>query len=176
MFFYLLSTATGVLNYTTLSRTFEITDKTVKEYINYFEDTFLFKRIDRFHNKPKVKIKSTKKLYVLDNGFLQISQKHSLNNGLLLENSIFNILNQNDEELTYLKDTYEIDFYSKNTLYQVSYDISEEKTLKRELNAFKHFILNNNTKSVLITYDTNNEFDSVKTIGYEEFVFNNHNK
>lgn len=173
LFFYLLSITTGILNYTTLARTFEITDKSIKEYINYFEDTFLFKRIDRFYNKPRVKIKSTKKLYLLDNGFLQIAQKHSINNSTALENCIFNLLNQNENNLTYLKETYEIDFFSENKLYQISYDISDEKALKRELNPFKHFKYNHDIKSILITYDTNKQFDDVQAIGFEEFIFTN---
>lgn len=170
LFFYLLSTASGVLNYTTLSKTFDVSDKTIKEYINYFEDTFMLKRIDKFHNKPKEKIKSSKKVYVLDNGFLQIAPKHSKNLGLALENMVFNVLNQKSESVTYLKDTYEVDFYSQNILYQVSYDINNEKTKKRELNAFKHFKVNEETKSKLITYETNELIDDVECIGLENFV------
>ena len=170
LFFYLLSTIAGILNYTTLSKTFDISDKTVKEYIKYFEDTFLFKRVDRFHTKPRVKIKSGKKLYALDNGFLQIAPTFFANDGISLENAVFNILNQKDDNVTYIKENYEIDFYSNNALYQVSYDISNEKTLKRELNAFKHFKFNN-TKSYLITYDINKDFDIVKAISFEKFLF-----
>ena len=170
LFFYLLSLSTTILNYTTLSKTFELTDKTVKEYINYFEDTFLFKRIDRYHTKERVKIKSTKKLYCLDNGFLQISPKHSLNNGAILENSVFNVLNQNYEIITYLKESKEIDFMTEDKLIQVSYDISDEKTIKRELNAFKNFAYQK--EKLLITYDTTKTFDDVKAINFEEFIFN----
>ena len=47
LFFYLLSNITGVLNYTTLAKTFDISDKSVKEYINYFEDVFY--RYDRYY-------------------------------------------------------------------------------------------------------------------------------
>ena len=170
LFFYLLSTATGVLNYTTLSKTFDVSDKTIKEYINYFEDTFMIKRIDKHHNKVKEKIKSSKKVYILDNGFLQIAPKHSKNLGISLENMVFNFLNQKDENITYLKDKYEIDFYSQNILYQVSYNIDNEKTKKRELNAFNHFKLNDDTKSKLITYDTNELMDDVECMDWESLV------
>ena len=46
LFFYLLSTVTGQLNYTMLADTFSVSDKTIKEYLNYFEDVFLLKRLD----------------------------------------------------------------------------------------------------------------------------------
>jgi predicted AAA+ superfamily ATPase len=169
LFFYLLSIATGILNYTTLSKTFEISDKTIKEYINYFEDVFLFKRIDRYHTKQKEQIKSSKKLYVLDNGFLQIAPKFSKNLGTMLENSVFNILKSN-EDLTYLKDKKEIDFFTNNSLYQVSYDISDNKTLKRELSAFNHFDFKNANK-FLITYDINDKIEDIEVMSFENFVF-----
>ena len=170
LFFYLLSITTGVLNYTTLSKTFGITDKTVKEYINYFEDVFLLKRIDRFHTKQKEKIKSTKKIYVLDNGFLQIAPSNSKNLGVQLENMVFNILNQTCEEVTYLKEVKEIDFKCKDNLYQVSYDMSDIKTRKRELEAFRYLDRDNKYKHNIITYDENSMEDSVIVESLEEFV------
>jgi predicted AAA+ superfamily ATPase len=167
LFFYLLSNVTGVLNYTTLSKTFGISDKSVKEYINYFEDVFLLKRVDKFHNKQKEQIKSSKKIYALDNGFLQIAPKHSGNLGASLENLVFNILNSKALHVTYLKDIYEVDFYTKDTMYQVSYDISEEKTKNREVNAFKYF---DNANKKLITYDINDKIDEVEVVSIDEFI------
>ena len=38
-----------------------------------------------------------------------------------------------------MNDTYEIDFYDENTLFQVSYNIEDEKTKQRELRAFEYF-------------------------------------
>ncbi|MFA6143582.1 MAG: ATP-binding protein [Sulfurimonas sp.] len=154
LFFYLVSNVGIILNYATLSQTFGISDKTIKEYIHYFEEVFLLQRIDRFHTKPKERIKSTKKIYVKDNGFLQVAPKNSANRGAALENIVFNALYQEENSLTYLKETYEIDFYSKEILYQVSYDICDEKTKKRELNAFDCFA-NEGQQCKLITYDTN---------------------
>jgi len=169
LFFYLLSNATGVLNYTTLAKTFDISDKSVKEYINYFEDVFMLKRIDKFHTKQKEQIKSTKKIYALDNGFLQIAPKHSKNLGSSMENLVFITLNQKEEKVSYLKETYEIDFFSNDTLTQVSYDISDEKTKKRELNAFKHFKRNAKTKCELITYNADDIIGDVNVISIDKY-------
>lgn len=169
LFFYLIGNATTMLNYTTLASTFEISDKTIKEYIGYFEETFLVSRIDRFHTKPKERIKSMKKIYVKDNGFLQIVPKFSDNLGAALENGVFNVLAQKHESLTYLKDTYEIDFYVDKTLYQVSYDISDEKTKKRELNAFDAFKKGDESFK-LITYETDEIIGEVEVVSFERFV------
>ena len=171
LFFYLLSNSTNLINYTSLSKTFEINDKTLKEYINYFEDTFLLKRVDKFHNKPKEIIKSFKKVYALDNGFLQIAPKFSNNLGSSLENMIFIVLNQKCENIYYLKEFREIDFFDTKKLYQVSFDISEAKTKQREINAFSSFNSEDKYKNLLITYDTNEIVEDIEVISFEKFVF-----
>ena len=172
LFFYLLSTATGILNYSKLAEIFDISDKSIKEYIGYFEEVFLLKRMDKHHNKPKEKIRSSKKIYVNDNGFLQIAPKHSKNLGTALENKVYNVLYAHDSNVTYLREKYEVDFYSEKVLYQVAYDIDDEKTRKRELGAFKHF-KNNETKACrLITFDMNEVFDDVKVLSFDVFVLN----
>lgn len=169
LFFYLIGNAATMLNYSTLALTFELSDKTVKEYINYFEETFLLQRIDRFHTKPKERIKSMKKVYVKDNGFLQVLPKLSGNLGNALENAVFNTLSQKHELVTYLKETYEIDFYTDKTLYQVSYDIREEKTKKRELDAFDYF-KKSDELCKLITYENDEVIEDVEVISFERFA------
>lgn len=171
LFFYLLNSVTGVLNYTTLSKTFNISDKTIKEYINYFEDVFLLKRMDKFHNKQKERIKSSKKIYALDNGFLQIASSHSKNLGNKLENMVFTILNQTCDELNYLKDTKEIDFKCKENLYQVSFDMNDSKTRKREIDAFKFLDSKNKCNHCIITYDENSVENGIEIVSLETFIF-----
>lgn len=170
LFFYLLSNSCAILNYTTLAKIFEISDKTIKEYINYFEDVFLLKRLDKFHNKEKEQIKSQKKIYTLDNGLLQLSTKFSQNFGQKLENLVFNILNQNNENLTYLRDNYEIDFYTNKTLYQVSYKMDDEKTLNREINSFKYFNEDKTKESKIITLNESKNIDDIEVISIDEFI------
>lgn len=169
LFFYLLSNVSSQLNYSTLANTFSVSDKTIKEYINYFEDVFLFKRIDRYHTKAKEQIKSTKKLYVLDNGLMQVAPKHSNNLGNALENWVFVHLNMHNDKVYYLKDGKEIDFYINDILYQVTYEMSSEKTKKRELEAFAHF-LDISEKKYLITFDTQEKMDDIKVESMDDFV------
>lgn len=139
LFFYLLGQSGNLLNYTQLANTFGMSDKSIKEYLGYFEDVFLFKRLDRYHNKPKERIKSVKKIYALDNGFLAIATKNSPSLGQALENWVFNFLFAQDTNLSYLRDKQEIDFYSNNTLYQVAYEVDNKETYQREVKAFNEF-------------------------------------
>lgn len=172
LFFYLLTNITGILNYTTLSKIFNISDKSIKTYIRYFEDVFLFKRIDKFHNKPKERIKSSKKIYALDNGFLQIAPSNSQNLGVSLENIIFIILNKNNLEINYIKDNYEIDFKCKNTLYQISYNLSNAKTRQREIRAFEYLDKEKLFKHIIISYDEHSKENDILIENFETFIFN----
>ncbi len=169
LFFYLLNNATTILNYTTLANTFELSQKTIKEYISYFEETFMMQRIDRFHTKPKERIKSMKKIYIKDNGFLQIAPKQTKNLGAMLENGVYNHLSSIVDNITYMKNTYEIDFYDGNSLYQVSYDIENEKTKKRELRAFEYF-KKDDIKSKLITFSINDTINDIEIISFDRFT------
>jgi len=171
LFFYLLSNVATQLNYSTLSDMFSVSDKTIKEYINYFEDVFLLKRIDRYHHKTKERIKSTKKIYTLDNGFMQVALLHGKNLGNSLENWVFAVLNRKEDTLYYLKDGKEIDFYVQESLFQVSYEIENEKTKKREIEAFSHFS-NISKQKYLITFDTDIKIDDIEVISIDNFVLN----
>ena len=171
LFYYVVSNATTTINYSTLSKKINIDAKMIKEYIGYFEDNFLVSTISMYHNKLTEQIKSSKKLYINDNGFLNLGVKRSENRGNSLENLVFIILSQKNENITYLKDTYEVDFFDGETLVQVSYDIDDEKTSKRELNAFNYFDKISSIR-LLITYDVNESVDSVDIVSVENFILN----
>ncbi len=171
LFYYIVSNATTLLNYSNLAKKLGIDAKMIKQYIEYFEENFLISTIPNYHNKLTQQIKSAKKLYITDNGFLNLGINRNKNLGNKLENFVFNELFKLNDDLTYINDTYEIDFKTKDTLYQVAFDIEDEKTLKRELNSFKHFC-KESYKCKLITYNTNTKFDNIEVLSFEEFVFN----
>jgi predicted AAA+ superfamily ATPase len=173
LFFYLISNATTSLNYSTLSKKIGIDAKMIKEYIEYFEDNFLISTISNYHTKLTQQIKSTKKLYINDNGFLNLGVNRSKNIGNILENTVFNVLAQRYDDITYIKDRYEIDFYVNNHLYQVSYEIADDMTKQRELNAFSHFNKENKKQNILITYDTDETIKNIKILSLENFIFQN---
>lgn len=170
MFFYIVSNATNTVNYSTLSNKLGIDAKTVKDYITYFEDNFLISQISNYHNKLSEQIKSAKKIYLNDNGFLNLSISSNRNFGVNLENLVFNFLYEKDENLTYLKDKYEIDFFSNKNLYQVTFNIDDENTKKRELNAFGYFYSLDASQKILVTYDINEQYEDVEVISCDNFI------
>lgn len=171
LFYYVSSNATTILNYTSLSKKIGIDAKTIKEYINYFEDNFLIHTISSYHTKITQQIKSAKKLYLSDNGFLNLGINRSSNNGAILENEVFINLNKRCEETTYIKDKYEIDFRCDDTLFQVSYKMDDEKTRQRELRVFKAFDKENSYKHRVVTYDETNSLENIEIVSFEDFVF-----
>ena len=126
--------------------------KSVKEYIGYFQDNFLIKTIPKYHHKITEQLKSTKKLYLTDNGFLNLGVNRTKDQGTMLENMVFITLNE--ERLTYLLDSKECDFYLDGELFQVSYDIENEKIKKREFEGLRFFADKlAKERGYLITYD-----------------------
>jgi hypothetical protein len=173
LFFYVVSNATTQLNYSRLAKKIGIDAKTIKEYIGYFQDNFLIQTIPNYHTKLTQQIKSIKKLYLTDNGFLNLGVKRTQDRGAILENMVFTALNQ--EKLTYLLDGKECDFYLDEKIYQVSYDIEEDRTKKREFEGLKYFAdkLEKNS-ACLVTYDRNERLDykniTIEVVSLDKFL------
>ncbi len=173
LFFYVVSNATTKLNHAKLGKKIGIDSKMIKEYIGYFQDNFLIKTIPNYHTKLTQQLKSTKKLYVTDNGFLNLGVKRTKDQGAMLENMVFTALNH--EKLTYLLEGKECDFYLDGRLYQVSYDIEDESTRKRELEGLRFFADKLGKDSgVLVTYDRRESLKykgiGVEVLSLDEFL------
>ncbi len=120
---------------------------TTKKFCDYLNEPYLFFYLPRFNNKLKLMNKATKKVYVVDNGFVQSTAFNlSENLGRLLENQVFVELLRRGyipgQTLFYYRtrNDKEIDFVTRKgtkveQLIQVCYDMTSEKTRKRELDA-----------------------------------------
>lgn len=120
---------------------------TTKKFCDYLNEPYLFFYLPRFNNKLKLMNKAPKKVYVVDNGFVQSTAFNlSENLGRLLENQVFVELLRRGyipgQTLFYYRtrNDKEIDFVTRKgtkveQLIQVCYDMTSEKTRKRELNA-----------------------------------------
>lgn len=170
LFYYIVSNSTNIINYTNLANKLKIDSKSVKEYLDYFEDNFLIKTISNYNHKLSEQIRSSKKVYICDNGFLNLSIFDKQNLGIYLENLVFLHLNKDSENIFYIKDNIEIDFYTKKSFYQVSYNLEDERTRKRELNSFDSFKNIKVDEKFLITYDENKVVDDVDIISYDKFL------
>lgn len=120
---------------------------TTKKFCGYLAEPYLFYYLPRFNNKMKLMNKAPSKIYVVDNGFVQsIAFNLSENLGRLLENQVFVELLRRGyvpgQTLFYYRtrNDKEIDFVTRkgvkiDRLIQVCYDMTADKTRKRELGA-----------------------------------------
>ena len=120
---------------------------TTKKFCDYLAEPYLFFYLPRFNNKLKLMKKAPRKVYVVDNGFVQSTAFNLSDNlGRLLENQVFVELLRRGYEpgntLFYYRtrNDKEIDFVTRRgtkveQLIQVCYDMTSEKTRKRELDA-----------------------------------------
>ena len=159
---YLFSNMATLISFTKLyneykSLGYKLSKDTLYEYISYLQEAYTLFTVPIYRNSVKEEQRHPKKLFAIDNGFKKLfdtslSQDYSK----LYENLAFLHLRRKSSEVYYYKEKQEVDIYAKidgvGLLINVSYDISSQETLKRELSALKegmeYFKL---AKSYLIT-------------------------
>ncbi len=120
---------------------------TTKKFMGYLQEPYLFYYLPRYNNKLKLMKKAPQKVYVVDNGFVEAKAFNvSENLGRLLENQVFIELVRRgydtEKSLFYYRsrNDKETDFVTRrgthiDSLIQVCYDLSSEKTLRREVDS-----------------------------------------
>jgi len=138
---------------------------TLEKYTEYLKDAYLIFTLTRFSFKPVERIKSPKKIYIVDNGFIKAKAiQHSQDLGRLMENLVFVELMKNgfqaNRDFFYhkTKSGREIDFVIKEerkvkALIQVCYSLTLESK-KREISALIEASQELNCKNlIIITWD-----------------------
>ncbi|MCX6698929.1 MAG: ATP-binding protein [Methanomicrobiales archaeon] len=122
-------------------------DRTVRKYLDYLEEAFLFFSIPRFSYKVKEQVLANRKIYCIDNGFVTAKGfRSSRNDGSLTENLVAIALRQLELagtlNLFYWKyaNQQEVDFVLLSSgkviaLIQVCTDLNDDKARRREVNA-----------------------------------------
>ncbi len=120
---------------------------TIEKYLGYLTEAYLIFTLNRFSAKVGLRLRSPKKAYVVDNGFVAAKAvQHSPNNGKLMENLVFTELvkqgNEPNRELFYYhtRNHKEVDFVVKKgneviELIQVCYEASNPEVEQREVRA-----------------------------------------
>lgn len=153
---------------------------TTKKFCDYLNEPYLFFYLPRFNNKLKLMNKAPKKVYVVDNGFVQSTAFNlSENLGRLLENQVFVELLRRGyipgQTLFYYRtrNDKEIDFVTRKgakveQLIQVCYDMTSEKTRKRELDALVEAAEELHCDNLLVI--TNSQEEKIEWKGTEILV------
>jgi len=137
---YLLSSISLPMSFNNLRKMVGVASVTsVKNYVDFFEEAYLFFSLFKFDYSIKKQIVNDRKIYVVDVGIANaIAFKFSENAGRNLENVVFVELKRRGSEIFYFKDKKECDFVVREGLkisqaIQVSHSLAEPKTAEREI-------------------------------------------
>ncbi len=167
---YLLANFCNPLTVNTLAQELGLSSvTTTKKFCDYLAEPYLFYYLPRFNNKLKQMRKAPSKVYVVDNGFVQsVAFNVSDNLGRLLENQVFVELLRRGfipgNTLFYYRtrNDREIDFVTRRgahvlQLIQACYDLSTEKTRRRECDALVEAAEEFHCDNLLIVTDKQGE-------------------
>ncbi|MBI2591347.1 MAG: ATP-binding protein [Candidatus Brennerbacteria bacterium] len=164
---YLFSNIGQRYSYNSLAKFLKMNDKTVKEYIGFFEKSFLLFELSNYQYSVKKQENYPKKVYAIDNGFIgAVSFSFSENYGHFLENTVFLGLLGTGKEIYYHLGKYECDFVVKEgrkitEAAQVT-KILDNNNEKREMGGLLEVMEKFNMKEGLIITDNQKEERKIK--------------
>ncbi len=163
LLYFIISNIAKPFSYSNIAKTLEISPETVKEYLDFSEDSYLTYTLTKFDRSVKKQIINPKKIYCLDTGLVNsISFKFSENRGRLLENLVYMNLRRRDMDIYYHKGNYECDFIVKDglditTAIQVTLSLKDERTRKREIRGLIEAMNTHNLDTGLIITENEKE-------------------
>lgn len=141
---------------------------TIMEYLSYFTDAYLFFFVSKFSYSHKVQAVNPKKVYCIDNGFINAnSVSFSNDSGRMLENLVFLELRRRNYDVFYFNESKECDFvvFEKGkikSVLQVCFQLDEDN-MDREVSALIEAMDYFNLKTAKII--TVNQKDSLNLSG-----------
>jgi len=143
---------------------FSTTKSHVSEMFEWFADAYAVFAVKLLSESVHKQNTNPKKLYVIDNGFVNAVAVGRLeNHGRLLENLVFLTLRRHYGELNYVRTArgHEVDFYNSELgLVQVAWSMSDAQTRVRELRALEEAMAELELREALIV--TANDSDTVE--------------
>jgi len=169
--FYAISNIATLYSHASLSKAIGIHDKSIKEYIGYLEESYLFSELKLFSYSLKEQQNNKKKLYVSDNGFLALNFSFSSNYGKLLENLVFSEFQKRGYELYFYNKEGECDFIARrdgmSIAVQVCYALDDQNT-KREFAGLMKLPFHVDEK-LIITYNQKAHENDIKVIPFWDY-------
>jgi len=175
---HIINNAGQMVNMAELVETFKIgTDKTIRNYLDYLAQAFLMVPLTKFSYKSSERLRNGK-AYVVDTGMLTYRNDNlsSENFGWRLENVVLlELLRRNAptrRDVFYYRPTSrsrEVDFVVSERgqvqeLIQVAYDISNPKTLSRELVSLVEASNKTGCKNLTLVACTNSRKETVDNV------------
>ncbi len=157
---YFASNISRLFSYSTLQEVSGVkSTSSVKEYLHYYEQAYLFFYLKKFDFSVKKQVMNPKKVYVIDTGFAnRLGFNFSQNTGRLLENIVFIELMRRGKEVYYYSGKSECDFLVREGLkvtdaIQVCNNL-DNSNFDRELNGlFEAMHTHDISKGILLLFD-----------------------
>lgn len=151
------------------SQGFSISKNSLYDFMTYFEDTYCIFSTSLYNFSVNKTTLNPKKIYLVDQGLITAyTIKDSFEQAARLETTVFLHLRRKYQQIYYYKtkDGKEVDFLTLTpdgqiSLYQVSLDLSNDKTLQRETEALQQAMADLNVPTGAII--TANEEQKIKT-------------
>lgn len=121
----------------------EVSKNQLYQWIDYVEQIYLFMSLSKYEPSYVKEYTGDKKYYCIDTGLYKaLNAQSTENRGQMLENIVFLHLRRNagfQNRINYFKAKYECDFVISTNekvekIIQVSWDVTDNDTLKREIN------------------------------------------
>jgi len=166
---FFMTNFTSLMSLRSLRNSLKLSYDTIKDYLSYYTEAFLFFSVDHFSYSFKEQKTLPSKIYCIDNGLRNaVSFKFSKDDGKLAENLVFVELKRRDKYVYYWKNKNEVDFIIKNkdnklTAINVSYS---DDAKEREMNGLKELKkkYDKTEELIIITKDLEKEENGIKFI------------
>jgi hypothetical protein len=168
---YLATNVSRLASYNSLSATTGVkSSTTIKNYVDYIEDTYLLFQINKFDYSLRKQIQNPKKFFFIDNALVgRLGFSFSDNYGRLLENLVFITLRRLKRDIFYHNGNFECDFVIRHNkkiteAIQVCYNMETQEIQKRELQGISEAMNTYNLKTgTIITMNEEREIKQNNT-------------
>jgi predicted AAA+ superfamily ATPase len=161
---FLATNVSNEVSTKSLGKTLELNPSTVQEYLDHFEEAYLFFQVNHFSYSLKAQYTYPRKVYCVDTGLRNaVSFRFSEDLGRLMENVVFLRLAREGDVYYWREGTTEVDFVVQHgldvtQLVQSCHDPSDPKVRKREetalLRAMRRFKIGTGT---IVTWNEEGE-------------------
>jgi predicted AAA+ superfamily ATPase len=133
--------------------------RTLANYLAYLQEAFFILSADKFSYSPRQRVMNPKKIFLIDPGFIALTEDFSENKGRILENIVAIELYRRRQRFNYYKNRLECDFIVRDAeavnlqAIQVSWTLTtgnRERELRGLLAAMEKLSL---PQGLILTYD-----------------------
>ena len=149
------------VSYNRLAKILGVSLETVKDYVGYFEEVFLIKKLERWTMSPNERVYSAKKIYLADNGMKTLSTGIE-DWGAKAENAVFWQLVREKKEIGYFNEgDREVDFVAQDGRgwcpIEVKF-VGDEVEIEPKLKGLKRFgVLHGEIKRAVVVTESVDE-------------------